>query len=63
VSDRLFRCSFPYLRVEDERDAAISFQTSEVVLYVFLVAGLERRAFATRVDGRVGWPIETFGEG
>ena len=48
ASDRLFRCSFPYLRVEDERDAAIVFQNSELVLYVLLAAGLERYVFATR---------------
>jgi hypothetical protein len=49
ASDRLFRCSFPYPRVEDERDAAIfSFQNSEFVLYILFAAGLERHVSAMR---------------
>jgi hypothetical protein len=58
TSDRLFRCSFPYLRVEDEHGTAIFiFQNSEFVLYVFLAASLERHVSATRT--KQCWPIET----
>ena len=53
ASDRLFRSSFPCLRVEDEGDAAIanaaiSFQNSELVLHISFAAGLERYVSATR---------------
>jgi hypothetical protein len=54
ASDRPSRCSFPYLRVEDERDAAIAFQNSEFVLYVLFAAGLERHVSAMRRTAAIG---------
>jgi hypothetical protein len=48
------RGSFAYLRVEDERDAAIAFQNSEFVLYVLFAAGLERHVSAMRRTAAIG---------
>jgi hypothetical protein len=56
ASDRLLRGSFAYLRVEDERDAAIAFQNSEFVLYVLFAASLERCLSAMRRTA-VNWDV------